>query len=759
MNENKDDILNDKQLIKKLKISCENIKKILSTHLNTTLNITNFYNNKDLLKRIDRREFEEICKDLFEKLKIPLDKALQDAKLSSKDIEEIVLVGGSTRIPKIKSFLKEKFGDKCKINDSINPDEAVAYGATLMAAKILFKRDKKLTGFNLLDINPLSLGVATYNDSKDKDIRNEGLLMSVIIKRASKIPFTNSEIYTTVEDYQKSAEIKIYEGEKKYVKSNHLLGELLLENLTPKPKGKVKVKVNLFIDVNGILIVTASELDDKGKEIKPIDIKIEYQSIGLDKEKINKIKEKNKIFFTKIKTENFKKDFSNTREALNGFIEDLKEITDEEEIYNILMAYNNTYEEFINSFDKDNFDNGTMLEKYYLYLKELFESYTKLLNSKFKDESVKENQNIIKEKIINYVQIFTLKSFGYLNDLLDVLNESPKIIFLEIVVRLIEKMNINGKKCLEERKEFCKYNSLIYFESAFSLFNKYINNISKLRAIQNFPQEIIDKCQEELKICLLYINEVKTGSILLLEDSIRQGVLIKSNNTGFTNSAIGFKFSNKEEKEKNEIILQNYEKMLREMNQDIDNPKIKRITSKEPNIKEAICMANIIKISHSFLGKTNRRLFNLCEQCKFIAEECGTTDGAEWYKEFLDLYKDIQDIKDIVELNLRKMREKIEREYKEKFEELETKFNTKRENKEFIDFILLKYPYNGYENDKNNKKLNFSKNQEQELLKFLRPKYHPDNYEYSSDNEQSQLKFCIVEKIESYLNNMYENIN
>ena len=114
--------------------------------------------------------------------------------LTAEEIKEIVLVGGSTRIPKIKTFLKEKFGKDCKINDTINPDEAVAYGATLMAAKILIKGDKVLQGFNLMDITPLSLGIAVEDENSQNFTKDEGLLMSVIIKRASKIPYHNSEI-------------------------------------------------------------------------------------------------------------------------------------------------------------------------------------------------------------------------------------------------------------------------------------------------------------------------------------------------------------------------------------------------------------------------------------------------------------------------------------------------------------------------------------------------------------------------------------
>ena len=329
--ENKDEILKEHRIIKKLKIYCENIKKNLSEKKSAILNIVNFYKKHDLLQGIKREEFEELCKDLFDRLRIPLDKAIQDAKLIARDIKEIVLVGGSTRIPKIKIFLREYFGDDCKINDSINPDEAVAYGATLMAAKILIKHDKTLSGFNLMDITPLSLGVAVKNQSTDENILKEGRMMSVIIKRSSKIPANGKDTYFTTIDYQKEARITVYEGEKQYVKYNHKLGEILISNLTPKPKGKVQILVKFFIDVNGILNVTASELTEKGKEVEPKPIKIEYQSIGLNKEKIEELKVKNKKFYQKLKKPIISLDFSNTREALNDCEEALKESTDKEE--------------------------------------------------------------------------------------------------------------------------------------------------------------------------------------------------------------------------------------------------------------------------------------------------------------------------------------------------------------------------------------------------------------------------------------------
>ena len=298
MNENMAKIKEDKKAIKKLKLSCENIKRVLSNNTETTLFIHNFYNNNDIMENITRAEFEEKCEDLFDRLKNPLEKALADANLNKDEIGEIVLVGGSSRIPKIKTFLQDFFkkgSKKIKINDTINPDETVAYGATLMAAKILIKKDSNLAEFNLMDITPLSLGVEVKNNSKDPEIQKEGNLMSILIKRGTKIPFTQTNTYTTSADNQTAADIVIYEGERKYIKYNHILGNVVLRNLQKKKKGEVKIDVKFFIDVNGILEVTATEKSTGNN----IDAKIKNDTTFLTPEKIEIIREKNKHLYEK----------------------------------------------------------------------------------------------------------------------------------------------------------------------------------------------------------------------------------------------------------------------------------------------------------------------------------------------------------------------------------------------------------------------------------------------------------------------------
>ena len=290
--ESKEKIIKDKKAIKKLKISCENIKRVLSNRDETTLCINNFYDSKDINLTISRLIFEDICDDLFKKLDGPLNNALIDAKLTSEQIKEIVLVGGSSKIPNIKILLEKKFKNS-KINDSINPDEAIAYGATLMAAKILLKNDNFTSKFNLMDITPFSLGTDIKNNSNDENIQKEGDLMSVIIKKGLKIPTNNTRTYATSYNNQSSISINIYEGENMFIKYNHLLKKATLEGLTKKPAGQVKIEVKFDIDVNGMLTVTGKE---KGKEKNLKEIKINYNGTVLTDEEIKKKKKRFKNF-------------------------------------------------------------------------------------------------------------------------------------------------------------------------------------------------------------------------------------------------------------------------------------------------------------------------------------------------------------------------------------------------------------------------------------------------------------------------------
>ena len=234
---------------RKLKAEAEQAKKTLSTTLATTIEIDSFYKNKALIVKLTKTKFELWCASVFQRCLEPVKKALEDATLERGQISEVVLVGGSTRIPKIQELLSQFFGG-ITLNKSVNPDEAVAYGAAIQGA-ILSKSDTsgKTKELLLLDVTPLSMGIAS-----------KGGVMSKIIERNTQIPVKESKVYTTVEDGQSSVMIEIYEGERQFAKDNHKIGDFELKGIPKQARGAAKIEVIFSIDGNGILSVKAVDL-------------------------------------------------------------------------------------------------------------------------------------------------------------------------------------------------------------------------------------------------------------------------------------------------------------------------------------------------------------------------------------------------------------------------------------------------------------------------------------------------------------------
>ena len=308
--------IKNKRVLQKLKTACEKAKITLSTSKSVWIEVDALYKSIDFRCKITKARFENMCMEDFKKCLEPVKKVLKDANMTKKDIDDIVLVGGSTRIPKIREILSEFFDGK-ELKKDINPDEAVAYGAAIQAAILSNSDDEKLDQLVLIDVTPLSLGIETA-----------GGIMTNLIDRNSTIPCTKEKIFSTHRDNQLGVTIQVYEGERALTENNSLLGTFNLEGFPPMLRGKPQINVKFDIDTNGILQVSAKEKRSGNKN--------------------------------KIVIRNDKNRF--TEEQLNKMISDAEKMSTEDQIIRECIEAKNSFENYIYGV-RNSLDNEELKEK------------------------------------------------------------------------------------------------------------------------------------------------------------------------------------------------------------------------------------------------------------------------------------------------------------------------------------------------------------------------------------------------------------
>ena len=708
--------LNKEQYIKqksRLKEHCITAKIDLSFRNETEIEIESIAENKDFYYKLSRAKFEIICKEKFDECLIPINEVLEKAKESKDDVDEIILVGGSTRIPKIQDLLREYFNGK-KLNKSLNPDEAVAYGATIEAALQMGQFEEDVV---LSDVCPFSLGTSSY----DKDLKI--YVMSKIINKGSKLPFKATKTYHTVNDYQTTVLIDVYEGENKLVKDNYPLGEFRITNLPEKKNGEVKIEVTFELDEDSILTVSACE---KGNKSNKNDIVIKNDKGGLSKQEIEKAREMQEELVDDktndcppaMSTErNYKGEIFKLNNLINNAVS-------KDEQFNYLKEYQSIIENYINIFIKDiDEKNYALKQKLAYYLKLLFNAYSSSLN--YTDLTTESERNDIISSIHKYLKYFEKNGISFCLSLVEIFKGNDNDIFCSIFIQMLRYYSCRGTDYYSNNeKKYAKH----YLEEGLLLYERY-NIEEKIKNNNEFQEE----CNPIIENFKELINIIKSEKIEKYCKSFSKDELIKEN-----------EFLTEEEQIN---ILDRFKDALR---------FVKFSKKRADKLLKAIYLANIVKIEFKIFNSINYdallKMANESINLKLeVPKGCDAPEQL-WFKEICDLKTQIETKQKEYEENPKSTEREIKDKIQEIFDLIDQKFNEGRIS--FFYYILKEQPPNGlpdYYNFENSQRLkNAYDSDSKKFLKNLRRYYNPQRYKGSKEEEIK--KHSIMREISIKLN-------
>ena len=714
-------IRENKKGMKRLKLACEKSKKLLSITEEIVIEVDNFYEDETLQIKVTRPKFEDLCKELFKKLIKPIEEVMKIGKIDMSDIKEVVLVGGSTRIPKVKEIVSDYFGG-IKINDSINPDEAVAYGAAIEAFKIHSKKKDIMNDIVLMDTTPFSLGLGVGDE------------FQLIIPKGSTIPTSVTNYGITEFDNQYSVELPIYEGEYNNVESNHFLGKFEINDIPMKKAGEIIFDVTYQVDVDGILTVSAQMKDDPSKKNWKV---IKNDNIGLTEDELMK-RNSMQNYDPKKYIEEFKENdnIKKKMKKLHALYE--KELKFDKKMQ-YLKNFSKTLSEFIDTFDTYT-NNETVFEKYYLYLQGLFDSYNVYFSKSTKDDKNYEKEIIAKIK--KYFSKISILDIYYIKGLIEKLfgiKEQKYEMFQEIIVLIMGILTERGEKVQKENKKWSRYKAKNIFNEVLNLSITYLKEDDLLLLDDTSISENWEK----------YMNECKK-SIQIINASTKIEIGNERENYELYNKKPN------EDEEYLELVLDNFRDALRQLENEQEKFDLEL---------EAIILANIAKIKYKYLNHNNKK--SIMEEIQGISSESvrramsaaniyhKNVESTAWYKEIKKIDMEVNEyflIED--ERSSGGFKHQIKHDHREIFDELEQQFQ--KNNLEIIKFVLKKYPPKDYIQDPNKTiDVQWSENAKNTVYNLC-CKYAPDNY--PKETEEEKLKYTIVSEISTRLNSIYNEM-